>query len=174
MPSARRPRASIRQDSPGQNQPTAPGAAGTRSFGFTLGPTATGQPRRGSGFAVDLPAYENDVLNALALTGGLPGSDAVNEIVIYRGSFRGDQDRAALLDQLGPCGPEGNGHLFGGDPALLYESLTQKLAKVPDDAVLFPGHLYSAEPSASMGDTRKWNFVFAPKSEREWLAMFGR
>ncbi|HKY66016.1 MAG TPA: MBL fold metallo-hydrolase [Acidimicrobiales bacterium] len=68
----------------------------------------------------------------------------------------------------------GRTDLPGGDAAQLYESLTQKLAKVPDDAVLFPGHLYSAEPSASMGDTRKWNFVFAPKSEREWLAMFGR
>ena len=45
----------------------------------------------------------------------------------------------------------GRTDLPGGDPALLYESLTQKLAKVPDDAVLFPGHLYSAEPSATMG-----------------------
>ncbi len=68
----------------------------------------------------------------------------------------------------------GRTDLPGGDPAALYESLTQKLAKVPDDAILFPGHLYSAEPSASMGDTRKWNYVFAPKDEREWLAMFGR
>jgi glyoxylase-like metal-dependent hydrolase (beta-lactamase superfamily II) len=68
----------------------------------------------------------------------------------------------------------GRTDLPGGDPAALYESLTQRLAKVPDDAVLFPGHLYSAEPSATMGDTRKWNFVFTPKSEREWLAMFGR
>ena len=68
----------------------------------------------------------------------------------------------------------GRTDLPAGDPAALYESLTQKLAKVPDDAILFPGHLYSAEPSASMGDTRKWNYVFAPKDEREWLAMFGR
>jgi hypothetical protein len=56
----------------------------------------------------------------------------------------------------------------------LYESLTQKLSKVPDDSLLFPGHLYSADPSASMGDTRRVNFVFRPKSEDEWLAMFGR
>ena len=62
----------------------------------------------------------------------------------------------------------------GGAPAALDDSLTQKLAKGPADSVLFPGHLYSAEPSASMGDTRKWNFVFTPKSEHEWLAMFGR
>jgi glyoxylase-like metal-dependent hydrolase (beta-lactamase superfamily II) len=67
----------------------------------------------------------------------------------------------------------GRTDLPGGDPRLLYESLTQKLAKVPDDAVLFPGHLYSAEPSATMGETRKWNYVFRPKTEQQWLAMFG-
>ena len=68
----------------------------------------------------------------------------------------------------------GRTDLPGGDPAALYDSLTNKLAKVPDDAILFPGHLYSAEPSATMADTRKWNFVFKPSSEQEWLAMFGR
>jgi len=68
----------------------------------------------------------------------------------------------------------GRTDLPGGDPARLYESLTQKLAKVPDDAVLFPGHLYAAEPSATMGETRRWNYVFKPKTEAEWLAMFGR
>jgi glyoxylase-like metal-dependent hydrolase (beta-lactamase superfamily II) len=67
----------------------------------------------------------------------------------------------------------GRTDLPGGDPRALYESLTQKLAKVPDDATLFPGHLYSPEPSQSMGDTRRFNFVFKPKSEEQWLAMFG-
>jgi glyoxylase-like metal-dependent hydrolase (beta-lactamase superfamily II) len=66
----------------------------------------------------------------------------------------------------------GRTDLPGGDPAALYESLTQRLAKVPDTAMLFPGHLYSPEPSASMGDTRRWNVVFKPRSEAEWLAMF--
>jgi glyoxylase-like metal-dependent hydrolase (beta-lactamase superfamily II) len=68
----------------------------------------------------------------------------------------------------------GRTDLPGGDPAQLYESLTKKLAKVPDHAVLFPGHLYSAEPSATMGETRRMNFVFKPRTEAEWLAMFGR
>jgi glyoxylase-like metal-dependent hydrolase (beta-lactamase superfamily II) len=67
----------------------------------------------------------------------------------------------------------GRTDLPGGDAALLYESITQKLAKVPDDAVLFPGHLYSAEPSASMGETRRYNYVFRPSSLEQWLAMFG-
>lgn len=68
----------------------------------------------------------------------------------------------------------GRTDLPGGDPAALYDSLTNKLAKVPDHAVLFPGHLYSAEPSATMSETRRWNYVFKPDSEAEWLAMFGR
>jgi glyoxylase-like metal-dependent hydrolase (beta-lactamase superfamily II) len=67
----------------------------------------------------------------------------------------------------------GRTDLPGGDPAALYDSLTHRLAKVPDDAMLFPGHLYSAEPSATMSETRRWNYVFKPRSEAEWLAMFG-
>ena len=67
----------------------------------------------------------------------------------------------------------GRTDLPGGDPAALYESLTQKLGKVPDDAVLFPGHLYSAEPSQPMGDVRHFNYVFRPRDAQEWMAMFG-
>ena len=67
----------------------------------------------------------------------------------------------------------GRTDLPGGDPAALYESLTQKLAKVPDDATLFPGHLYSMDPSASMADTRAHNFVFRPRNQREFLMMLG-
>ena len=68
----------------------------------------------------------------------------------------------------------GRTDLPGGDPAALYESLTQRLSKVSDDTTLYPGHLYSAEPSASMGDTRTHNFVFAPRNATEWMGMFGR
>ena len=69
---------------------------------------------------------------------------------------------------------EGCGRLDlpGGDPVAMYESLTTKLAKVPDDAILFPGHLYSPEPSQSMGETRQYNYVFRPKSAEQWLQMF--
>ena len=67
----------------------------------------------------------------------------------------------------------GRTDLPGGDPVALYHSLTQTLGKVPDDAILFPGHMYSAVPAASMGDTRRVNFVFRPRNEQEWLSMFG-
>jgi glyoxylase-like metal-dependent hydrolase (beta-lactamase superfamily II) len=66
----------------------------------------------------------------------------------------------------------GRTDLPGGDPSALYQSITTRLAKVPDDAVLFPGHLYSMDPSASMGETRQLNFVFRPDTEEQWLRMF--
>ena len=61
----------------------------------------------------------------------------------------------------------------GSDPDAMYESLTQRLAHVPDDAVLYPGHLYSEKPSATMAETRSRNVVFRPQSLDQWLAMFG-
>ena len=39
---------------------------------------------RGSGEVVDLPIYENDVLHALAATGGLPGTDAARQILVFK------------------------------------------------------------------------------------------
>ncbi len=43
-----------------------------------------GKSKRGIGRAISLPAYQNDVLHALAETGGLPGLDAENTIYIIR------------------------------------------------------------------------------------------
>ncbi len=67
----------------------------------------------------------------------------------------------------------GRTDLPGGDPEELYRSLTDRLAKVPDEAVLYPGHLYSPEPSRSMKETRDLNVVFKPRSLEQWLMMFG-
>jgi glyoxylase-like metal-dependent hydrolase (beta-lactamase superfamily II) len=67
----------------------------------------------------------------------------------------------------------GRTDLPGGDPEELYRSLTDRLAKVPDSATLYPGHLYSAEPSQSMGDTRALNVVYRPRSLEQFMMMFG-
>lgn len=68
----------------------------------------------------------------------------------------------------------GRTDLPGSNPEDMYYSLTQRLAQVPDDAVLFPGHLYSEKPSATMAETRSRNVVFRPQSSEQWLMMFGR
>lgn len=65
--------------------------------------------KRGSGEIVDLDAYENDVLHALNETGGLPGLDAKNEILIIRGGSTSgadyDQFVAAVKSCQKPCQP---------------------------------------------------------------------
>ncbi len=68
----------------------------------------------------------------------------------------------------------GRTDLPGSDASQMYDSLHRKLSKVPDDAVLFPGHRYSFHSSASMGQTRETNFVFRPKTEEQWMMMFGQ
>ena len=62
--------------------------------------------------------------------------------------------------------------LPGSDPAQMYESLTTRLARVPDKAVLYPGHRYSLESSATMGITRERNPVFRVPGRERWLAAF--
>jgi hypothetical protein len=61
---------------------------------------ALGHSATGVGYLVDLPGYDNDVLTALTLSGGLPGTNAIDEIIVYRNLFRGEQDRALLLRQF--------------------------------------------------------------------------
>ena len=58
--------------------PTQFGGGGQPVFGGT---------KKGAGFTIHLQAYENDVLRALNATGGPPGLDAKNEVVIYRGAY---------------------------------------------------------------------------------------
>jgi hypothetical protein len=73
------------------------------SGGVTFGQNGVlGGTKRGTGVALELPAYENDVLNALTRTGGMPGLDAINEVIIERGYFKGT-DMAALSKPGGHC-----------------------------------------------------------------------
>lgn len=66
----------------------------------------------------------------------------------------------------------GRTDLPGGDPEALYHSLHGTLAAVPDDTVLYPGHLYSPAPSAPLGDVRGSNYVYRFRTLQQWLTMF--
>jgi hypothetical protein len=69
-----------------------------------------GVSKKGAVFAIDLPAYENDVLHALSASGGLPGLDAKNELQIRRGMFASATNRDEMIARLranpaDPCCP---------------------------------------------------------------------
>jgi glyoxylase-like metal-dependent hydrolase (beta-lactamase superfamily II) len=54
---------------------------------------------------------------------------------------------------IGSCGRT---DLPGSDPGEMYRSLTQRLAALPDDTVLFPGHNYGGS-SSTIGDEKRQN-----------------
>jgi glyoxylase-like metal-dependent hydrolase (beta-lactamase superfamily II) len=67
----------------------------------------------------------------------------------------------------------GRTDLPGSDAGQMYESL-QRLAQLPDDTIVYPGHRYSMPSSATMTAIREQNYVFQPTSRDQWLTMFGR
>jgi len=65
----------------------------------------------------------------------------------------------------------GRTDLPGSNPEDMYDSL-QRLASLPDETVIFPGHMYSHEAFAPMQRVRSGNAVFKPKSKETWLGWF--
>jgi len=64
--------------------------------------------------------------------------------------------------------------LPGADPAAMWDSLHNKLAKLPDDVVLFPGHDYGPTPTATMKAQKRSNpFLQVPTLDM-FLRMHGQ
>jgi protein involved in polysaccharide export with SLBB domain len=93
-----------------------------------MSPIATGSPqrvaqsmtfgvtKRGLTYSLELPAYKNDVLNALSETGGMPGVDATNAVTVLRGAFSNLEERHDLMQQMED--PQLSGELLSGPNAV--------------------------------------------------------
>ena len=66
----------------------------------------------------------------------------------------------------------GRTDLPGSDPEAMYESL-QTLAKMADNTIVYPGHQYSAPPSAAMSTVRTSNYVYRTRDKEAWMNWFG-
>ncbi|MBA3480951.1 MAG: polysaccharide biosynthesis/export family protein [Pirellulales bacterium] len=73
-------------------------------LGLGSSETTIGGGVSGTGQSLELPAYQNDVLNALTRTGGLPGLESTQEVIIQRGYW--DQTRGDLPTLEEPPGPK--------------------------------------------------------------------
>jgi protein involved in polysaccharide export with SLBB domain len=58
-------------------------------LGLGTSRTQIGGGREGTGMVLELPAYQNDVLNALTRSGGLPGLESTQEVIVQRGYWDG-------------------------------------------------------------------------------------
>ncbi|MGI9053889.1 MAG: MBL fold metallo-hydrolase [Ilumatobacteraceae bacterium] len=65
----------------------------------------------------------------------------------------------------------GRTDLPGSDAGQMYDSL-QRLATLPGDTIVFPGHRYSLPSSASIEAICEQNYVYRPSTKEQWLKMF--
>jgi hydroxyacylglutathione hydrolase len=72
---------------------------------------------------------------------------------------------------IGGCGRV---DLPGSDPEAMYHSLTQVLAKLPIDTLLYPGHNYASKPMSTIGDEKRDNLYLRVGSSEDWLRLMGR
>jgi glyoxylase-like metal-dependent hydrolase (beta-lactamase superfamily II) len=64
--------------------------------------------------------------------------------------------------------------LPGGDPEEMYRSLTERLAKLSDEVVLYPGHDYGDRPTSTLGEERRSNYYLRVSNLEDWLRLMGR
>jgi len=60
----------------------------------------------------------------------------------------------------------------GGNVDEMFRSL-QRLASLPGDPTVFPGHWYSQEPSASLSEVRNSNYVYRVSNLEQWRSLMG-
>ena len=70
---------------------------------------------------------------------------------------------------LGSCGRV---DLPGSDPEAMYRSLNETLARLPDDTIVFPGHLYG-DPQGSLGEEKRNNPLMRVSGLEQFLTFMG-
>jgi glyoxylase-like metal-dependent hydrolase (beta-lactamase superfamily II) len=71
---------------------------------------------------------------------------------------------------LGSCGRV---DLPGSDPEAMYRSLNETLKRLPDETLVYPGHLYSTEPQGTMGNEKRRNPFLRVQSIDQFLTFIG-
>jgi glyoxylase-like metal-dependent hydrolase (beta-lactamase superfamily II) len=85
---------------------------------------------------------------------------------------RGQPGRLVSGDTLflGSCGRV---DLPGSDPEAMYWSLNRTLKALPDETLVYPGHLYSSEPSSTLGREKRANPYLRVASLEQFLSFMG-
>ncbi len=71
---------------------------------------------------------------------------------------------------LGSCGRV---DLPGSDPEAMYRSLNLTLKQLPDETLLYPGHMYASEPSSTMGEQTRRNPFLRVSTLEQFLNFVG-
>jgi glyoxylase-like metal-dependent hydrolase (beta-lactamase superfamily II) len=68
---------------------------------------------------------------------------------------------------VGNCGRT---DLPGSDPAEMYDSLFDRVGKLDEKLVVYPGHNYGSTPTSTIGKEKKTNYVLQPRSKQDFLS----
>jgi hydroxyacylglutathione hydrolase len=68
---------------------------------------------------------------------------------------------------VGNCGRT---DLPGSDPVEMYHSLLDKVAKLDESLIVYPGHDYGPTPTSTIDAQKKTNYVLQPRSKKDFLA----
>jgi glyoxylase-like metal-dependent hydrolase (beta-lactamase superfamily II) len=71
---------------------------------------------------------------------------------------------------VGNCGRV---DLPGSDPKEMYHSLFEKVARLDEKLVMYPGHNYGTSPTSTIGHEKKFNYVLQPRTQQEFLKFMG-
>ena len=92
-------------------------------------------------------------------TAALARARLIARVARRRRAYRGDQPVTTLRDRL--------------DESALSATLTQRLAKRPEDPRLFPGHHYAEKPESTLADERRNNMYMRVGSLEDWRRVMG-
>jgi hydroxyacylglutathione hydrolase len=69
---------------------------------------------------------------------------------------------------VGNCGRV---DLPGSDAKEMYDSLFDKLAKLDENLIIYPGHDYGPTSTSTIGHEKKTNYILQPRSKQEFLEL---
>ena len=67
---------------------------------------------------------------------------------------------------VGNCGRV---DLPGSDAKEMYDSLFDRLAKLDENLIIYPGHDYGSTSTSTIGHEKKTNYILQPRSKQEFL-----
>jgi hydroxyacylglutathione hydrolase len=135
-------------------------AEGTRKV---TGASESDLVRKSGGDVLELGAIR---IRLLHTPGHTPGSQC------FLVEEKGQPARLVSGDTLflGSCGRV---DLPGADPEAMYRSLNEILRNLPDETLLYPGHLYSPEPFGTMGEQKQSNPFLRVANLEQFLMFMG-
>lgn len=133
-----------------------------RTYGVTVlreapSPTPGSADGTTAGQQLQLPAYENDVLHALTLSGGLPGFNEKNQVTIYKTSrIPYERRNEVMMHLMNPCEDSSGrriplapgGHTIGPNGSLMGpEGMIEERFEITIPLRVPPGQMPDLSPS---------------------------